>query len=150
MALAGASAVSIGGLAVVTLLWTSTEPAADTNVAADVPAVVTDSPAASRVATAAEPSPAAPAAQTASAPAETADGTAALAPPLDLTPPAETQAYERMRGFDRAFAEISRAKHPPGHANAKKKGPVQAAAEISAKLAPPRRTAAAYDASHQQ
>jgi len=151
MAVAGASAVSIGALALVTLLGTSTEPAADTNMAADAPAVVTDSPVATRVAIATEPSLAPPQAQTAPAAGETAaDTPPPLGPPLDITPPAETQAYERMRGFDRAFAEISRARRPPGHANAKKKGPVQAAAEISARPTPPRRTAAAYDASHQQ
>jgi curved DNA-binding protein CbpA len=162
MAVAGASAVSIGGLAVATLLWTSTEPAADTNSAADIPVVASDSPDATKVATVAEASISAPAAaaQTAPAsPAETTDGALPpLAPPLEITPPAETQAYERMRGFDRAFADISHAKHPDKAgrgptANAKKKGPVSA--EINARAVlpepppPPRRTAA-YDASHQE
>jgi hypothetical protein len=149
MALAGASAVSIASLAVAALLWTSTEPAADTNASAE-------GPAATKLAAVSElpdAGPAAPAASAPAAPADTADIAAPPGPPLDITPP-EAVAFERMRGFDRAFADINHAKHPdrPGHAvGPRKKGPVQAAAEISAKPTPlpPRRTAA-YDPSRQE
>ena len=150
MAVAGASAVSIAGLAVVALLWTSTEPAADTGPAAESAALtklatLSDVPSAAP----AEPAPTAP-------PVAAADiaPPSPLGPPLDITPTPETVAFERMRGFDRAFADVTHLKHPekPGHAaGPRKKGPVQvqAAAEISAKLAPPRRTAA-YDPSRQE
>jgi hypothetical protein len=155
MAVAGASAVSIGGLAVVALLWTSTEPAADAGPVADSPAptkvaIATDVPA---TAPTTEPAAAAP-----TPAADTADGAPPpLAPPLDITPTPETVAFERMRGFDRAFADVTHLKHPdkPAHAiGPRKKGPIQAAAEVNAKPTPPmplppRRTAA-YDASRQE
>jgi len=153
MAAAGASAFSIAGLAVVALLWTSTEPAADTGPAAEAPALtklatLSDAPAA----VAAEPAPTAPPA----AAAETAESAppSPLGPPVDITATPETVAFERMRGFDRAFADVTHFKHPekPGHvAGPRKKGPVQAAAEVSAKPTPvpPRRTAA-YDPSRQE
>jgi hypothetical protein len=150
MAVAGASAVSIASLALAALLWTSTEPAAGTDAAADGPAPT-------KLAAVSELPAAEPAAPVATAPTAAADTPESappppLGPPLDLTPsPAETLAFERMRGFDHSFADITHVKHPdkPGHAaaNLRKKGPVQAAAEISAKLMPPRRTAA-YDPSH--
>jgi hypothetical protein len=148
MAVAGASAVSIAGLALVGLLWTSTQPAAGTDTAADGPprtnlAAVSELPAAE---------PATPAATApATAAADTADSAPPpLGPPLDITPSPEQVAFERMHGFDRSFADINHLKHPdkPGHAvSLKKKGPGQAAAEVSAKLMPPRRTAA-NDLSH--
>ena len=153
MAVAGASAVSIAGLAVVALLWTSTEPAADTGPAAEAPALtklatLSDVPSAAP----AEPAPAAP-------PAAAADiaPPSPLGPPLDITPTPETVAFERMRGFDRAFADVTHLKHPekPGHAaGPRKKGPVQVQAEVSARPVPPmplppRRTAA-YDPSRQE
>ena len=155
MAIAGASAVSIAGLAVATLLWTSTEPAADTGPVAEGPAptkvaAVSDVPAAV---------PTEPAATAPAAAADTADSAPQqqLAPPLDITPPPEAVAFERMRGFDRAFADVTHVRHPDkaGHAiGPRKKGPVQAAAEINARPTPPmplppRRTAA-YDASRQE
>jgi len=143
MAAAGASAVSIAGLAVVALLWTSTEPAADAGPVADLSAPT-------RVATATDVPSAAPTEPVATAATAAADDTAdsappPLAPPLDITPTLESVAFERMRGFDRAFADVSHVKHPEkaGHAiGPRKKGPVQAAAEVSAKPTPPRRTAA--------
>lgn len=142
MAVAGASAVSIAGLAMAALLWTSTEPAADAGPVADATAQT-------RVATATDipaPAPTEPAAAApAAAAAEKADSAPApLAPPLDITPTPESVAFERMRGFDRAFADVNHVKHPEaGHAiGPRKRGPVQAAAEVSARPTPPRRTAA--------
>ncbi|HLG81711.1 MAG TPA: J domain-containing protein [Bradyrhizobium sp.] len=142
MALAGASAVSIAGLAVVALLWTSTEPSAGTDLGADEPAPT-------KVAALPEPSsPASPSA-TSPSPAEAAPAAATvddalppLGPPLDITPPAAGE-FERLHGFDRAFADISHARRPErgGHAmSLRKKGPV--AAESTAVPMPPRRTAA--------
>ncbi len=149
MAVAGASAVSIAGLAVVALLWTSTEPAADAGPIADLSA-------ATRVATATDvPSaaPTEPVATATTAAADTADSAPPpLAAPLDITPTPESVAFARMRGFDRAFADFNHVKHPEkaGHAiGPRKKGPVQAAAEVSAKPTPPRRTAA-FDPSRQE
>jgi DnaJ domain len=137
MALAGASAISIAGLAVVALLWTSTQPAADAEI-------VAEDPAPTKVAGLPElPSPAAP-------PAETADSTLPpLGPPLDISPPVPTE-VDRLHSFDHAFADISHARRPdkPGHAaNAKKKGPV--ATESDPKPTPTRQTAA-YDPSRQE
>jgi hypothetical protein len=149
MAVAGASAVSIAGLAVVALLWTSTEPAADAGPVADLSAPT-------RVATATDvPSaaPTEPVATATTAAADTADSSPPpLAAPLDITPTPESVAFARMRGFDRAFADFNHVKHPEkaGHAiGPRKKGPVQAAAEVSAKPTPPRRTAA-FDPSRQE
>ena len=123
MALAGVSAVSIGGLALVALLWTSTQPAADA--------------AAVEVATVPEPPALMP-----MTPAETADtAVPPLGPPLDIIPPGAKE-VDRPQGFDRAFADISHAKRPEksSHsASAKKKGP--GAAETGARVEP-RRTAA--------
>jgi curved DNA-binding protein CbpA len=135
MALAGASAVSIAGLALVALLWTSTEPAADTDP-------VAEGPAPTKVATLSEPPSPAPTVP-AAPPAETADSALPpLGPPLDITPPAITES-DHLHGFERAFADISHAKRPEkaGHAaNAKKKAP--ATVEGAPKSTPPRRTAA--------
>jgi hypothetical protein len=147
MALAGASAISIAGLALVALLWTSTEPSADTDLA-------TDEPAPTHVATVPEqplPALAAPAETSSAAPTAPADGTLPpLGPPLDITPPPAAQMSDHTHGFDRAFAAISHAKHPDkaGHAaNARKKGPD--AVEGGPKPTTPRRTAA-NDLSHQE
>ena len=149
MALAGASAVSIAGLAMVALVWTSTEPSAGTDLAADEPAPTKVASTMPELPSPALPSPASPASEQAAAapPAETADETLPpLGPPLDISPPA-TAELDRLHGLDRAFADISHTKRPekPGHAiGPRKKGPVQAAAEISARPTPlpPRRTAA--------
>jgi curved DNA-binding protein CbpA len=143
MALSGLSAVSIASLAVAALFWTSTEPAADTGLATDEPAPI-------QVATVPEqptpaPTPSTEASSLAPAiPVETTDSALPpLGPPLDITPPPGPPAIDRPHGFDRAYADISHARHPEkgGHsASAKKKGPD--AAEGGAKLMPPQRSAA--------
>ena len=145
MALAGASAISIAGLAVLALLWTSTQPAADADLVADEPAPT-------KVATLPELTPPAPSSAASTAPVETADSELPpLGPPLDIAPTPATTDVDRLHGFDRAFADITRTRRPdkPGHAaNAKKKGPA-AATEVAPMPEPPRRTAA-YDSSRQE
>jgi curved DNA-binding protein CbpA len=146
MTLAGVSAVSIASLAVAALFWTSTEPVADTGLATDEPIAI-DGPAPTQVVTVPEQPAPAPIASTEIpspppvAPVEASDSAPQpLGPPLDITPPATPPAPDRTRSFNRAFADISHAKHPEkgGHA-AKKKGPD--AAEGGARSTP-RRTAA--------
>jgi curved DNA-binding protein CbpA len=133
MALAGASAVSIGGLAVAALLWTSTEPSADTNLAADDPVGPT------RVATLPEPPSPSPLPSPAPAtPAEAADSVLPpLGPPLDITPAPGVAELDRLHGFSHAYNDISHAKRPEkAHhaANARRKS--AAAAESVPTLAP--------------
>jgi hypothetical protein len=109
--------MAIGGLALFLHLQAITEPAAEANLATSEAVAV--------VATTTE--------QTAPAPvavAETTDNAAPpLGPPIDITP--SPTILDRMYGFDRASADISRAKRP-----AKKKP-----TEASARSAAPRRTA---------
>lgn len=132
MACAGVSAVSIGGLAVVALLWTSTEPAAETDLAAD-------GLGSTKVATVPEPPSPAP-----TVPAKTADSALPPpAPPLDIAPPSGAIELDHAHGFERAFADVSHARQPEKaarSASARRKGLV--AAEGGAKPTPPRQTAA--------
>jgi hypothetical protein len=146
MALAGASAVSIAGLALIALLWSSTEPAADTELATDesVPiqvATLPEPPAPTAPVETSSSSPAAPADTT--APAEAVDTTLPpLGPPLDITP---RPGVPVPHGFGRAFAVISHARHPEraGHTtSARKKMPDAAEAGARPTPTPPRRTAA--------
>ncbi|WP_024514211.1 J domain-containing protein [Bradyrhizobium sp. Tv2a-2] len=150
MTLAGASAISIAGLALIALLWTSTEPAADTGLATDEPApiqvaTVPEQPAPTPMASTEAATPAAV------APAETTNSALPpLGPPLDITPPPGPPTLDRTRSFNRAFADISHGKHPGKagrSANAKKKG--SDAAEGGAGPTPPTppRHAAANDLS---
>jgi len=129
MALAGASAVSIGGLALVALLWTSTEPAADTDPSAD-------SAAAAKITAALEPAPAPAETAEAKETTETAnDVLPPLGPPIDIVPPGAMESSV-------APADISHSKRvekAARSANTKKKGP--GAAESGTKPAPARRTA---------
>ena len=135
MALAGLSAVSIGCLALVALMWTRTEPTADSDLVGDG---VAAAQAAAELAAVAEPTATSPA-----APAETADNALPpLGPPIDLSPPPGVVELDGSHGVDRAFADISHAKRPDKaarSANAKKKGP--GAAEGGARPTPPPRTA---------
>jgi curved DNA-binding protein CbpA len=124
MALAGASAVSIGGLAVVALLWTSTEPAADTNPTADDPVAPV------RVAALPEPplpSPSPLPLPAPATPAEAADSMLPpLGPPLDITPAPGVAELDRLHGFSHAYNDISHAKRleKARHAaNARRKSP---------------------------
>ena len=144
MALAGLSAVSIGCLALVALMWTRTEPTADTDFAGDDAAAVQLAAVAEPTATSpAEPAaPAEPTATAPAAPAETADSVLPpLGPPIDLSPPPGVVELDGSHGVDRPFADSSHAKRPDKaarSATAKKKGP--GAAEGGAKPTPQRRT----------
>jgi curved DNA-binding protein CbpA len=97
LALAGVSATAIGGLALFAHLTAHAGLATNTDVATPtvMAVVVTEEPA--------TPPPASP--------AETADNAAPpLGPPIDITP--APGILDRMYGFDRTYADISRAKRP--------------------------------------
>jgi len=127
MAIAGLSAVSVGGLALAAQLWTAPETAAESDLTAA-------SPSSTKVASVAEPAP------PPKAPDETAEtALPPLGPPLDITP-SRAMEVDHLHGFGRAFADISHAKRPEKaarSASARKKGPVLA--DGGAKPEPPRR-----------
>ena len=110
MAFAGVSAVSVVGLALITLLWSSSEPAADTGPATDgLPlAKVRRVPEQSS-----EPE------QPLAAPADPMQPS--LGPPLDITPPAAPVTIEHTPGAEGLVAR-GRPRVKPGHLVATPKG----------------------------